>query len=109
MAIYLLVGPADRTPNSPGGGKQLPGPIVSPGPPASSRSPIPEAWASAKDSSSHYAAVKASVLPAAVKDLFASREILNDYLKFLGILLRLWTIVGELFLTSIAYALDYKG
>jgi hypothetical protein len=57
-----------------------------------------------------YYAMRA-VLPASLKEHFAGgdRQILNDYLKFLGILLRLWTIVGELILTSIAYVLDYKG
>ena len=55
-----------------------------------------------------YYAIRA-VLPKHIKDLFPSREILNVYLRFLGILLRLWTVVGELILVSIAYALDYRG
>ncbi len=28
---------------------------------------------------------------------------------FLGLLLRLWTILGELMLSGVAYVLDYKG
>ncbi|HWB54058.1 MAG TPA: lysylphosphatidylglycerol synthase domain-containing protein, partial [Tepidisphaeraceae bacterium] len=55
-----------------------------------------------------YYALRA-VLPPEIKDLYPSREILNTYLLFLGILLRLWTIAGELILTCIAYILDYRG
>lgn len=55
-----------------------------------------------------YFALRA-VLPPAIKDQFPSREILNVYLGFLGILLRLWTVAGEIILTSIAYAMDYRG
>jgi hypothetical protein len=55
-----------------------------------------------------YYALRA-VLPAYIKDMFPSREILNVLLLSIGILLRLWTIAGELILTSIAYVLDYKG
>lgn len=55
-----------------------------------------------------YYALRA-ILPASLKNLFPSREILNTYLLFLGILLRLWTIAGELMLTAIAYIFDIRG
>jgi glycosyltransferase 2 family protein len=51
-----------------------------------------------------------AILPAHIKDQFgASRATFNAYLKFLAVLLRLWTIGGELILWSISSALDWKG
>ena len=48
------------------------------------------------------------VLPEHVLDQLdgGSKEAL---LGFLAILLRIWTIVGELIVTAIAYAIDYRG
>lgn len=34
---------------------------------------------------------------------------LKAFLMFLSLLLRLWTIIGEMMLTSLAYMLDYRG
>ena len=41
-----------------------------------------------------------AVLPRVIKDMFPSREILNVLLLSIGILLRLWTIAGELILPA---------
>jgi uncharacterized membrane protein YbhN (UPF0104 family) len=48
-------------------------------------------------------------LPDRVQVQFGDREVLFGFLAFIGILLRLWTIAGELILTGLAYALDYRG
>jgi uncharacterized membrane protein YbhN (UPF0104 family) len=48
-------------------------------------------------------------LPPAVRAGFADEGVLFGFLAFLGILLRLWTIAGELILTGVAYAADYRG
>ncbi|HEY8666134.1 MAG TPA: lysylphosphatidylglycerol synthase transmembrane domain-containing protein [Tepidisphaeraceae bacterium] len=51
-----------------------------------------------------------AILPPHIKDLFSpNHRELHTYLKFLGVLLRMWTIVGELALWLIAMALDYRG
>ena len=48
-------------------------------------------------------------LPAAVKQRFAADPAaLVGFLAFLSVLLRLWTIAGELMLTGIAYFADYR-
>jgi hypothetical protein len=48
-------------------------------------------------------------LPKDVRDNFSNQSVLKSFLMFLGGLLRLWTILGEVILTSIAHALDHKG
>jgi hypothetical protein len=48
-------------------------------------------------------------LPKQVRATFNDRDALFAFLAFLGILLRLWATAGELILTGIAYALDYRG
>jgi hypothetical protein len=48
-------------------------------------------------------------LPKGVQHEFANKSELKSFLLFLGALLRLWTIVGELILTSIAHAFDHRG
>jgi uncharacterized membrane protein YbhN (UPF0104 family) len=48
-------------------------------------------------------------LPPWVRATFGDEKVLYGFLAFLGILLRLWTIAGELILTGIAYAADYRG
>ena len=49
-------------------------------------------------------------LPATVKAKFdADPAALIGFLAFLSVLLRLWTIAGELLLTGVAYAADHRG
>lgn len=49
-------------------------------------------------------------LPPAVRNRFqADPAALTGFLAFLSVLLRLWTIAGELMLAGIAYAADYRG
>jgi hypothetical protein len=48
-------------------------------------------------------------LPPWVRATFGDEKVLYGFLAFLGILLRLWTIAGELMLTAIGYAADYRG
>jgi hypothetical protein len=48
-------------------------------------------------------------LPSYVHEHFRTPEALNAYLIFLGFLLRLWTIVGELMVTVVAYLWDFRG
>lgn len=48
-------------------------------------------------------------LPPAVQAQFSDPEVLLGFLAFLSVLLRLWTVVGELILALIAYALDFRG
>jgi hypothetical protein len=48
-------------------------------------------------------------LPPWAREKFGDRDVLFGFLAFLGILLRLWTIAGELILTGVAYAADYRG
>jgi uncharacterized membrane protein YbhN (UPF0104 family) len=55
-----------------------------------------------------------SALPPQVRDLFPgnidqSNAELTGVLVFLAVLLRLWTIAGELILSATAHLLDYKG
>jgi hypothetical protein len=49
------------------------------------------------------------VLPASVKDSFQSPAALKAYLMFLGGILRLWTIAGELILSGASHAFDHQG
>jgi glycosyltransferase 2 family protein len=56
-----------------------------------------------------YFALRA-ILPSHIKDQFgADRDTFNTYIEFLAVLLRLWTIVGELILWSTFNALDWRG
>ncbi len=48
-------------------------------------------------------------LPSQVHERFQSPDALKAYLIFLGFLLRLWTIVGELIVTIVAYLWDFRG
>jgi hypothetical protein len=48
-------------------------------------------------------------LPEGVRRAFGDEAVLHGFLAFLGILLRLWTIAGELILASVAYLADYRG
>lgn len=48
-------------------------------------------------------------LPDAVREGFAEREVLLGFLAFLSVLLRVWTVVGELIVAAIAYAFDLRG
>jgi hypothetical protein len=49
-------------------------------------------------------------LPAAVRQRFQTDPAaLIGFLAFLSVLLRLWTIVGELVLTAVAYLADFRG
>jgi uncharacterized membrane protein YbhN (UPF0104 family) len=48
-------------------------------------------------------------LPAPVQSQFTDSEVLLGFLAFLSVLLRLWTVVGELMLATLAYALDMRG
>ena len=48
-------------------------------------------------------------LPKDVQHQFSNKSVLKSFLIFLGALLRLWTITGELILTGIAHALDHRG
>lgn len=43
------------------------------------------------------------------REMFPQPEALAGFLAFCSVLLRLWTITGELIVASIAYGLDYKG
>ena len=47
--------------------------------------------------------------PAVVRELNLDLQVRLGLYAFLGVLLRLWTIGGELLLTAAAYAADYKG
>lgn len=48
-------------------------------------------------------------LPPAVRHGFADPKVLLGFLAFLSVLLRLWATSGELILSGIAYAIDYRG
>lgn len=48
-------------------------------------------------------------LPAHVRQQFSNAENENVVLFFLAVLLRLWTIAGELTLSTVAHLLDYRG
>jgi hypothetical protein len=48
-------------------------------------------------------------LPASVANHFVDQQSFDGFLAFLAVLLRLWTIAGELLLASIAYLLDLRG
>jgi hypothetical protein len=47
-------------------------------------------------------------LPAPVRASFADTVVLNGFLAFLAVLLRLWVTSGELMLASVAYTIDHK-
>src|SRR5207244_1586916 len=56
-----------------------------------------------------YVALRA-ILPTHIKNQFgANRATLNAYLQFLPLLLRIWTIIGELILWSAASVIDLPG
>lgn len=48
-------------------------------------------------------------LPPQVRTQFADPKVLLGFLAFLSVLLRLWATAGELILSAIAYAADYRG
>jgi uncharacterized membrane protein YbhN (UPF0104 family) len=48
-------------------------------------------------------------LPPRVQQEFSDPAVLYGFLAFVGIVLRLWTIAGELILTGVAYGMDYRG
>ena len=48
-------------------------------------------------------------LPKEVQHQFANKQALKGFLMFLGGLLRLWTIAGELILSGITHAIDHQG
>ncbi len=48
-------------------------------------------------------------LPPDVQQRFGDDGVLRGFLAFLGIVLRLWTITGELMLAAVAYVVDYRG
>ena len=49
-------------------------------------------------------------LPPAVRQRFqADPAALTGFLAFLSVLLRLWTIAGELMLAAVAYLADFRG
>jgi hypothetical protein len=48
-------------------------------------------------------------LPPQVQREFSDPGVLYGFLAFIGIVLRLWTIAGELILTGVGYAADYRG
>jgi hypothetical protein len=49
------------------------------------------------------------IMPRHVKEQFNDPATLKALLVLLGFLLRLWTIIGELLLTIVAYAWDFRG
>jgi hypothetical protein len=49
------------------------------------------------------------VLPSTVTKMFQTSGAEKAFLTYLGALLRLWTIAGELIVVSFAYAFDYDG
>jgi uncharacterized membrane protein YbhN (UPF0104 family) len=48
-------------------------------------------------------------LPSEAVERFNTPQAMDAYLIFLGFLLRLWTIVGELIVTLVAYLWDFRG
>jgi uncharacterized membrane protein YbhN (UPF0104 family) len=48
-------------------------------------------------------------LPPQVRDRFADPNVLLGFLAFLSVLLRLWATAGELIMSAVAYAFDYRG
>ena len=48
-------------------------------------------------------------MPAYVRNGFPDDPSLRTFLIFLGVVLRLWTIAGEMIVWSIAYIADYGG
>jgi hypothetical protein len=48
-------------------------------------------------------------LPPQAQREFSDPAVLYGFLAFIGIVLRLWTIAGEVILTGAAYAADYRG
>jgi hypothetical protein len=49
------------------------------------------------------------LLPDAVRQRFDDPKIFTGFLAFLSVLLRLWTVAGEIILAAIAYGLDLRG
>jgi hypothetical protein len=56
-----------------------------------------------------FVATMQAILPTGVRQQFADPAALSGLLVLLGFILRLWTVAGELMLTAVAYAWDYKG
>jgi hypothetical protein len=48
-------------------------------------------------------------LPQNVRADFGDKATLFAFLALLGMVLRLWTVTGELMLATVAYILDYRG
>jgi hypothetical protein len=48
-------------------------------------------------------------LPPALANHIVDQQVFNGFLAFLAVLLRLWTITGELILATCAYTIDYRG
>lgn len=48
-------------------------------------------------------------LPPQVRAQFADPKVLLGFLVFLSVLLRLWATMGELMMSAVAYACDYRG
>jgi hypothetical protein len=48
-------------------------------------------------------------LPESVHHIFHTEGAFKLFLSFLSVLLRLWTVLGELILCTFAYAFDYRG
>jgi hypothetical protein len=49
------------------------------------------------------------LVPDAVRARFEDPRVFDGFLAFLSVLLRLWTVVGELILACLAYTLDLRG
>ena len=56
-----------------------------------------------------FIAVMTYAMPPSVKDQFHTNAALLGTFAFLSVLLRLWTVAGELILTSVAHAVDHRG
>jgi hypothetical protein len=56
-----------------------------------------------------FIAVMTFAMPASVKAQFPNKAALLGMFAFLSVVLRLWTVVGELILTSVAHAVDHRG
>jgi uncharacterized membrane protein YbhN (UPF0104 family) len=50
-----------------------------------------------------------SLPPSTLEHFGGDERALKAFLMFLGLLLRLWTIIGELMVAGLAYALDYRA
>ena len=56
-----------------------------------------------------FVATMSFALPPEIQRNLGDQQVRQAMLMFLGILLRLWTIAGELMVFGLAYLLDYKG